>query len=153
MKRIFDIYSLRDVFDRLLEITELWLAFYIDIMRRYLLLRYYKISWFCNIYIILLTRLKKLINYLYLIQKIWSEIAGDNLTIIRLIDRIIVKLLKLQVFENSDKDAQFVQKQIYQRSIFGVILNLLLRRQLLINLLALNRLILLLHTFSRTQNI
>ena len=116
-------------------------------MRRYLLLRYYKISWFCNVYIILLTRLEKLINYLYLIQKIWSEIADNNLTIIKLIDKVTVKLLKLQVLENSDKDAQLVQKQMHQKLIFDTILDLLLRRRLLTNLLTLDRLILLLHTF------
>lgn len=66
---------------------------------------------------------------------------------IKLIDEIIVKQLKSRVLENSNENAQFVQEQMYEKSIFDVISNLSLRRRLLINLLTLNKLILSLHTF------
>ena len=65
----------------------------------------------------------------------------------RLIDGVIVKLLELRALENLDKDVQLVQEQMHERSIFDAILNLSLRSRLLINLLALNTLILLLHIF------
>jgi len=66
---------------------------------------------------------------------------------IKLIDKVIVKLLELRALENSNEDAQLVQEQMHERLIFDVILNLSLRSRLLINLLTLNTLISLLHIF------
>ena len=116
-------------------------------MRRYLLLRCHEVSWFCDVHIIPLTRLEELTNYLHLIQKVWSGIAGDDLTMMRLIDGVTVKLLESRAPGNSDEDAQLVQEQMHQRSIFGAILDLPLRSRLLTNLLALDKLIPSLHTF------
>jgi len=147
LKRILDVHSLRDAFDQLLEVTGLWPAFHIGTMRRYLLLRCHEVSWICDVHILPLTRSKELTNYLHLVHKVWSGIAGDDLTMMRLIDGATVKLLESRAPGNSDEDARLVQEQMHKRSIFGAILDLPLRSRLLTNLLALDKLIPSLHTF------
>jgi len=118
-------------------------------MRRYLLLRCHEVSWICDVHILPLTRFEELTNYLHLVQKVWSEIAGDDLPMMRLIDEVTVKLLELRAPRNSDEDARLVKEQMHEKSIFSAVSDVPLRRRLLTNLLALDRLIPSLHTFCK----
>jgi hypothetical protein len=85
-------------------------------MRRYLLLRCHEVSWICDVHILPLSRLKELTNYLHLVHKVWSGIAGDDLTRMRLIDGVTVKFLDSRAPGNSNEDARLVQEQIDQRA-------------------------------------
>ena len=44
LKKILDVPSLRNAFDNLLDVTDLWSAFRIGIMRRYLVLRCHEVG-------------------------------------------------------------------------------------------------------------
>lgn len=90
---------------------------------------------------------KKLTNYLNLIYKVWSKIASDDLTIMRLIDEITIKCLELRALNNSNENVRIVSARVDDESIFDAIIDLSMRRSFLINILKQQQLISFLHIF------
>lgn len=59
----------------------------------------------------------------------------------RLIDEITIKLLELRALSNSNENARTISARVSDKSIFDVIINSLVRKSLLINILKQQQLI------------
>lgn len=130
-------FSLRDVFNNLLNIIKFWFAFQIDTIRWYLVVK-------CH---------EKLINYLRLIYQIWLNIASNDLIVFRIINFIIVKLLKLRASKFFIDDARFIKICIRTSAMFDTIVNSIIKENIANNIFSFDYIIFFCIFFSRTSNI
>lgn len=147
LKRILAVKELREGFDDLLDIIDLWDGFCIGTMRRYLSLNCHEVTavlfkrWFrADIE-------QELSTYLRFIRRVWSQITNSNNRLMNLVDTTMVKFLKLKTSAVSERDANFAKICMDIGKIFAQVLDSSLKKTIINNICAVERIIFFFRTF------
>lgn len=141
VKRILAVKELREGFDDLLDITGLWDGFCIGTMRRYLTLKCYDVARDFLETLFRADRKQELSAYLRRIRHVWSKITNSNSRIMNLVDIATVKHLELRAPAASERDASFTRTCMETEKIFAQVLDPVLRKTIINNVCAVERVI------------
>ncbi len=147
LKGILAVKELRERFDDLLDITGLWDEFRIGPMRRYLTLKCHEVATDFPKRFLRADRRQELSTYLRRVRHVWSKITSSNRRIMNLVDAATVKHLELRAPAASERDANFARTCMDGGKIFAQVLDPLLRKTIINNISAVERVIPSLGTF------